>query len=357
MNTGPTIDRKLWDGARVLLTGHTGFKGAWLSLWLEHLGAKVFGFALAPEHEKCVANLARCGGDRSIIGDIRQASAVNEAVTAAAPDIVLHMAAQPLVRLGFREPVTTFDTNLMGTANLLDALYRHHQPRCVLVITSDKVYANDGTTGAFSEQARLGGKEPYGASKACQEIITTAYAESYLRPAGIPVATARSGNVVGGGDWAADRLVGDVVRALEENGCVRLRNPASTRPWQHVLDPLFGYILFVQQLLTGDAPETLNFGPRTSHSVAVVAEELAGLLGVRVERESVMPDREPQAREAITLDVDPTAALHELGWTTQIDLKTTLRWIADWHLQHRHGADMRQVTLNQITAYEERLGQ
>ena len=351
------IDRDLWEGARVLLTGHTGFKGAWLSLWLERLGADVHGLALPPEQELCVFNLASCGNRNGRFGDIRDKDIVSETVAEVRPELVIHMAAQSLVRRGFRDPLATLGTNLDGTANLLEAL-RHHRPRCILVITSDKVYANQEAGEAFKETAPLGGKDPYSASKACQEIVTQAFATSYFSCVDVPVATARAGNVIGGGDWAQDRLVSDIVRAAGEGTSVKLRNPKATRPWQHVLDPLCGYLLYMQRLLAEEsAPSALNFGPVASHSVASVAGGLGELLDVLVEFDRTDPDQQTQAKEATNLDIDPTAAHRELGWVTRLDLRETLQWIAEWHRQHTGGADMRDVTLGQIAKYEEQTGQ
>ena len=355
MVDGSHIDRGFWRNRRVLLTGHTGFKGAWLTLWLERLGAEVFGFALPPEQALCVFNLARCENGRGRFGDLRDADAVRDAVAWARPDVVIHMAAQALVGRGYAEPLATFSTNVAGTAHLLDSLRQSRTLRCVLVVTSDKVYDNDDRGRRFIEGDPLGGDDPYSASKACQEIVTHSFARSYFAQAGVPVATARAGNVIAGGDWAQDRLVSDVVRAAAAGEPITLRSPGATRPWQHVLDPLAGYLLYVQALAGGEPmPQALNFGPAESHPVETVVNELAELMGVTVSRRN---DRAEALAESHRLGLDAGAAYDALGWQPLLDLPVALVWVADWHKQHNAGADMRAVSLAQIARYEERMQQ
>jgi CDP-glucose 4,6-dehydratase len=240
-----------WPGKRVLLTGHTGFKGAWMAVLLNRLGADVDGLALPPQGE---AALWRCIAPRLEITehlvDLRDADAVDGVVTEARPDVIIHMAAQALVRQSYLDPLTTYSTNVMGTVNLLEALRRRKGLVAVLVVTSDKVYENSGGNNSFGEEDRLGGADPYSASKAACELIVKSYAESFFFGASVPIATARAGNVIGGGDWAADRLIPDIVRARIKGDVVRLRNPGARRPWQHVLDCLAGYLRFVEHIST-----------------------------------------------------------------------------------------------------------
>lgn len=331
------------------------FKGAWLTLWLERLAAEVFGFALPPEQRLCVFNLARCENDSSRFGDLRDADAVRAAVAWARPDVVIHMAAQSLVRRGYRDPVATFSTNVAGTAHLLDSLRQSPNLGCVLVVTSDKVYDNDDRGRRFRESDPLGGSDPYSASKACQEILTHSFGRSYFAQNGVPVATARAGNVIAGGDWAQDRLVSDVLRAATAGEPIRPRNPRATRPWQHMLDPLAGYLLYVQALAAGaPVPQALNFGPAESHPVETVVDGLARLLGATVSRTC---NQKEGPAEVCRLGIDAGAARRALGWRPRLDLPVALHWIADWHKQHEAGADMRSVSLAQIASYEERMQQ
>ena len=257
-----TPDKDFWSGQRVLLTGHTGFKGTWLALWLERLGATTFGLARSPDTDPSIFNLTRPRLS-SRIGDVRDPRVVAAAVELARPTVAVHMAAQPLVRYSYREPIETIATNVMGTANVLQSLRGQTNLRAVLVITTDKVYANPETGEPFAEDCRLGGHDPYSASKAAAEIVTASFAESFFGDGAARVATARAGNVVGGGDWAEDRLIPDLWRAHATATPVVLRNPGATRPWQHVLDLTAGYLVYVERLASGRdaAPAALNFGP------------------------------------------------------------------------------------------------
>ncbi|MEM0944639.1 MAG: CDP-glucose 4,6-dehydratase, partial [Pseudomonadota bacterium] len=257
-----------WRGRRVLLTGHTGFKGAWAGAWLGRMGAEVTGFALAPQTQPALFEMLDFPG-RSIIGDLRDPAAISQAVADADPEIVIHMAAQPLVRQSYADPVETYGTNVMGTVHLLEALKPAPAGR-ILVVTSDKVYENDETGRAFAEGDRLGGHDPYAASKAATEIVVASYRRSFFAEAGVALATARGGNVIGGGDFSADRLVPDIARALAAGRPVELRNPQATRPWQHVLDCLSGYLTYLEAL--PDAPAALNFGPADPADALSVAE-------------------------------------------------------------------------------------
>ncbi|MET0366235.1 MAG: CDP-glucose 4,6-dehydratase [Sphingobium sp.] len=346
-----------WRGRRVFLTGHTGFKGAWLSLWLERLGASVSAIALPPQTSPSLYALLSPWGDADHhVGDIRDAAALAAAMQAFAPEIVIHMAAQALVRPSYDDPAETFSTNVMGTVSLLDAVRHSPSVRAVLVVTSDKVYANDGSARAFVEGDPLGGADPYSSSKACTELVCRSYFKSFLRDRGVALATARAGNVIGGGDWAVDRLVPDFISALEAGQPVQLRYPDAVRPWQHVLEPLGGYLAFAEALArTGGEglPDALNFGPdpQAFATVAELAEELGHAFGVEDHAWERAPG-EWQA-EAPVLTLSSALAGDVLGWHPRLDRGRTIEWTADWYKAYRDGTDMRDFTLHQIADYEE----
>lgn len=347
-------DPEFWSQQRVLLTGHTGFKGAWASLWLERLGAEVHGLSLAPDHvPDLYSRLAPFGGATSTIADINDLAAVRAAVAAARPTLVLHMAAQPLVRRSYAEPLLTFATNITGTAHVLEALRDAPELKAALIVTTDKVYRNDGDGRRFVESDRLGGHDPYSASKAGTELVAAAYADSFLTKAGVTVATARAGNVVGGGDWSADRLVPDVWRALHAGTPLELRYPLATRPWQHVLDCLSGYFGFLRALATTPGlPRALNFGPAAGDApvtVAEVADIVAKALGSTTGWRQA-PGDHPREAPALALDAD--AAAQALGWRPLLPARTALTWSADWYRRFDAGEDARAITLAQLTAYE-----
>jgi CDP-glucose 4,6-dehydratase len=354
--TGAGPDRDFWIGQRVLLTGHTGFKGAWASLWLERLGAAVLGYALAPDHRPDLYNrLAPFAGHASTLADLADLGALRQAVADFRPTLVLHMAAQPLVRRAYAAPLETFATNVQGTANLLDALRGAPGLAAVLVVTTDKVYANDGLGTPFGEDDRLGGHDPYSASKAAAELVVQSYAASFLAPAGVAVATARAGNVIGGGDWSEDRLVPDIWRAHRASRTLELRYPAATRPWQHVLDPLLGYFLYLERLATAPAglPRALNFGPLDAAgqlTVAEIADAFAQALGAD-RRWQPAPGPHPPEMPALALDSRRAAAA--LGWQPRLPAAHALGWTADWFRRFDAGDDMRAVSLNQLARYED----
>jgi CDP-glucose 4,6-dehydratase len=347
-----------WDGRRVLLTGHTGFKGAWLTAWLGSLGADVVGLSLAPDTEPSLWDLI---GDaqriRTFEGDIREPGLVGRVFEAAQPEVVLHLAAQSLVRRGYRRPADTFETNVMGTVNVLDAALRCPPVRAVLVVTSDKVYANRGDGSPCEEAAPLAGKDPYSASKACAEIVVEAYRASYFDPAGIALATARAGNVIGGGDWAPDRVVPDTVRMLSAGTPLALRYPDATRPWQHVLDPLHGYLLLAERIAVDavDVPPALNFGPPLSSCIRVrdVVERLSAHWGGRP---SWYLDPAPALPEQRALALSSSLAAEVLGWRPVLPLDDALTWTAEWYAAHHEGGDMASVTGEQIDRFMKMAG-
>ncbi len=324
------VDPAFWHGRSVLVTGHSGFKGGWLVLWLESMGARVTGLSL-PEH------------------DVRDGAGTRAAVEAARPEVVLHLAAQPIVRRSYRDPVETYATNLTGTLNLLEAVRACDSVRATVNVTTDKVYDNVGRDSGYTEGDALGGADPYSSSKACSELVTAAYRRSFS----LNVATARAGNVIGGGDWAEDRLVPDAIRAGLAGEGVTVRNPDSVRPWQHVLDPLSGYLMLAERLYaTPDYATAWNFGPAEADSLPVgeVVGRLARLWpgGIRY-----ATDVDPSApHEAALLRLDSTRARERLGWTPGWGLDEALQAVVDWHLAHRDGGDTRALALDQIRAHQ-----
>jgi CDP-glucose 4,6-dehydratase len=341
------VDPGFWRGRRVLVTGHTGFKGSWLSLWLQELGADVAGFGLAPPTEPSLYEAARVGdGMGSVTGDVRNREAVIAAVADAAPDVLLHLAAQPIVRESFVDPVGTYEVNVTGTANVLDAATRA-EVRAVVVVTSDKCYAPRADGEPCREGDPLGGADPYSSSKACAELVAGSWRESF----GTALATVRAGNVIGGGDWAADRLVPDAVRAALDGRELLVRNPDAVRPWQHVLNPLSGYLEVAQRL--GDEPdaaEAWNFGPERDDELPVreIADRLAAMWG---EGLAWRAEGDAGPRETAVLRLDSTKARERLGWAPRWHLDEALSATVDWFRAWREGADARAITAAQIAAF------
>lgn len=419
------IDPSFWAGRRVLLTGHTGFKGAWLSLWLQSLGARVTGLSAGPPTQPSLYELAAVGTDMDeLVCDMRDGEAVARALRSSQPDVVLHLAAQPLVRRSLRDPVLTYAVNVLGTVNLLEAVRLHGEHvRSVVVVTSDKCYANPshgarrdgGPTARARAQGRevpvslvseplptpepsvgrlfvegdpLGGHDPYSSSKACAELVTAAYRSSFFSVDGAPrVATARAGNVIGGGDWGEDRLIADIVRAVDAGEPVSVRNPAAVRPWQHVLNPLSGYLLLAQKLALagglvarardetvlggsagagelgadesaeaggelagGELARAWNFGPRAAdaRTVGWIVERLGALWNGALHWEL---DEAPNPPEADHLELDSSAAEAELGWRPGWSLEDGLERVVAWHEAHRRGEHMRRTSCEQIAEF------
>lgn len=343
-----------WSGKRVLLTGHTGFKGSWTALWLRQLGAEVTGISLAAEPGSLgdLMGIERLVCSHQI--DIRDAAALSAAVQSCDPQLVLHMAAQPLVRRSLKEPVETFATNVMGTVNLLDALRQVDELRAVLVVTTDKVYAPSPIGLAHGERDRLGGHDPYAASKAASELATAAMADSYFTPAGIPVVTARGGNVIGGGDFATDRLVPDLVRSALSGQRPVLRNPEATRPWQHVLDCVSGYLTYLAALTKEpDLPRALNFGPPPDAPrimVGTLASAMLDALGAATEWAY---EDTPQPPETHLLEIDSRLAREVLDWRDRMAGLTMIEATAAWYRAWAEGEQhVRDITLSQIETYE-----
>lgn len=343
-----------WRGKRVFLTGHTGFKGSWLSLWLQSLGAEVHGLALTPSTTPSLFTEARVGNGmvRSTLGDIRDLATVQQAMQACQPDIVIHMAAQPLVRLSYAEPVQTYATNVMGTVHVLEAARHCPSAKAIVVVTTDKCYENREWAWGYREYEAMGGHDPYSNSKGCSELVTSAYRSSFMCGQGQAVASARAGNVIGGGDWAADRLVPDILRAFEQGQPVAIRNPHSTRPWQHVLEPLHGYLTLAEHLYTqGQAfAEGWNFGPQEDDARPVkwIVEHMARAWG---QGASWQQDGGVHPHEARYLKLDISKAKARLGWQPRWPLAIALEHISSWHQAWLAQDDMQQLCLQQIKQY------
>jgi CDP-glucose 4,6-dehydratase len=354
----------IWRNKRVFLTGHTGFKGGWLALWLASKGAIVRGYALDPSTEPSFftqANLPSLIED--IRGDIRNPQALDAAIMDFAPDVVFHLAAQPLVRYSYLDPITTYETNVLGTARVLDAIRRTPSVRAVVSVTTDKCYENiEDPHHAYAETDPLGGYDPYSSSKACAELVSSAYRQSFFPTARIAdhncaVATARAGNVIGGGDWSTDRLLPDLIRGFLSNAPVLIRRPHAIRPWQHVLEPLMGYIQLAEHLLSEDRAAAaryataFNFGPAESDDQPVqwIVEKMAALWSPTA---TWTLDPDPGPHEAGYLMLDATKARTQLQWQPRLNLETALHWLVDWYKASNTGADMQAFTLHQIAAYE-----
>ena len=349
------VNASFWSGRRVFFTGHTGFKGAWLGQWLGLLGAEVTGYALPPPTEPSLFSaLAGRRHGRSTVGDLADRAHLEATIAAARPEIVLHLAAQALVRASYEDPVGTFATNVLGTVHVLEAVRRTPSVRAIVVVTSDKSYENREWRWGYRETDSLGGRDPYSSSKACAELVTAAYRDSFLAERGMLVATARGGNVIGGGDYAKDRLVPDLLRAFAAGESASIRNPLSTRPWQHVLELLCGYLTLAERLHAGDAnfAGPWNFGPPPSDvkPVSWIADRLAREWGAGASW-ATSAGAHPYEARALTLDA--TKATTELGWRPALPLGEALSWIVDFErrLVSEHAADL---VREQVIRYERR---
>jgi CDP-glucose 4,6-dehydratase len=354
------ISNDFWRGKRVFITGHTGFKGSWLCLWLTTLGAEVFGYALDPPTDPSLFSVMRLEEllAANNLADIRDGDQLVLAMQQAEPDVVIHLAAQPLVLQSYQQPAVTYGTNVMGTVNLLEAVRQCYSVKAVVNVTTDKCYENREWHWGYRENEPMGGYDPYSSSKACSELVTAAYRNSYFNPAayanhGVAIASARAGNVIGGGDWAQDRLICDCVCALLVGKKILLRNPAAIRPWQHVLEPLSGYLLLAQKLWEGGShfAEAWNFGPYDDDAQPVewVVQRLCRKWGKGASY-AVAEGRHPHEAHYLKLDCSKANAL--LGWRPRWKLEKALDSIIDWTLAYQAGEDMREVTLRQIMDFE-----
>lgn len=357
---GVVLKPSFWKGKRVLLTGHTGFKGSWLSLWLQSMDVDLIGYALAPPTAPSLFDVAEVGkGMTSVLGDIRDLDRLQTIFSEHKPEIVFHMAAQPLVRHSYQNPVETYSTNVMGTVHLLEAVRNTPGVKAVVNITTDKCYENREWIWGYRENEPMGGYDPYSNSKGCAELVSSAYRSSFFNADshvqhGVSLATVRAGNVIGGGDWAQDRLIPDVLAAFERGNIVDIRNPHAIRPWQHVLEPLRGYLTLAECLYEQGASfaEGWNFGPvdEDAKPVGWIVEQMAAMWGEGAQWKIDMGDH---PHEAHHLKLDISKARTRLGWQPALRLNDALRLIIDWSKQRQASADMRQLTINQIQDYQE----
>lgn len=354
------MNRAFWKNKKALVTGHTGFKGSWLSLWLQKMGADVVGYALCPPTQPSLFEVAHVAdGMTSIMGDIRDLKGLHAAIAEYRPEIVIHMAAQALVRYSYKDPIETYSTNIMGMVNILEAVRHSESVRVVVSITSDKCYENKEWLWGYREKDPMGGRDPYSSSKGCAELVISAYRNSYFstnkhQNHSVAVASTRAGNVIGGGDWAKDRLIPDIMIALMEKRPVIIRNPNSIRPWQHVLEPLNGYLCLAEQLWMYGSKfaQAWNFGPTNedAKTVSWIVEYLTSYWGEGT-RWELDPAQHPHEDNYLKLDCSKAKSL--LGWAPKLRLATALEWIVEWYRGYQQNKDMRSLTEEQIRRFED----
>ena len=354
------MDSNFWKNKKVLLTGHTGFKGSWLSIWLKKLGAELVGFSKDIPTKPSLFEVAKVSeGMISITGNIEDFAMIQKVVKENKPEIVIHMAAQSLVRKSYEEPITTFATNVMGTVNLLQAIKTAGSTRVLINVTSDKCYENKGTEKAFSENSPMGGYDPYSSSKGCAELVTSSFRDSFFNPKEferhrLSLSSVRSGNVIGGGDWAKDRLIPDIVNGVSKRTPIQIRNIKSVRPWQFVLEPLFGYLLLAQRMWKDgkEFSEPWNFGPDETDckSVKWILEKISKEWN---DGFSWKEDTKDNPHEAEMLKLDCTKAKKRLGWKTKLDVTETIEWTVNWYKEYFKNSDMKEYTENQIDRFAE----
>jgi CDP-glucose 4,6-dehydratase len=348
------VNRSFWENKKVFLTGHTGFKGSWLSLWLQEMGADVMGYGLEPPTTPSLFNVSKVGENmNSIIGDIKNFTFLKEKMISFNPDILIHMAAQSLVRLSYSDPLNTYETNVIGTANVLESARYCNNLKAVISVTTDKCYENQEWLWGYREDDAIGGHDPYSSSKGCAELVSSAFRRSYFSGVDSPaIATARAGNVIGGGDWALDRLIPDSINAFSNFNKVEIRNPMAIRPWQHVLEPLSGYLILAEELcLNGQKyAQAWNFGPRNQDckSVSWVLDSLISLWG---EEASWSYDRSSNPHEANLLKLDCSKAEYYLNWEPKWDINYALKKVVDWYRYNQTNIDMRAYTISEINEY------
>jgi len=346
------VDKEFWDGKRVFLTGHSGFKGSWLSIWLSHLGASVYGYALLPPTSPSLFNVAKVDNlVKTKIGDIRDHELLYKSMVNFKPDILIHMAAQPLVRYSYNNPIETYETNVIGTAKVLQVARSCKNLKAIINITTDKCYENLGFDKSYKETDPMGGYDPYSSSKGCAELIASAYRSSFFDDLGIGIASVRAGNVIGGGDWAEDRLIPDILRSFQMTKPVKIRNPKATRPWQHVLEPLSGYLVLAQKLYYNNKEysDGWNFGPK-EQDVKPVGWILDNMLEY-FPGSSWGLDKDSNLHEAGFLKLDISKAEYKLGWRPLWKLSDTLNKIVLWHNAWKNDEDMQAICLAEIEEY------
>ena len=353
------VNRSFWKGRTVFLTGHTGFKGGWLSLWLESLGANITGYALDPPTQPSLFELAGVASCmRSVCADVRDFPRLKSVLAECHPEVVIHMAAQSVVRKGFEDPIETYSSNVMGTVNLFEALRQLKHPCVVVNVTSDKCYSNSEWVWGYRENEPMGGRDPYSNSKGCAELVTTAFRESFFPPSsleshGVAIASARAGNAIGGGDWTSNQLIPDLMRAFVANQPCLIRNPSAIRPWQFVLEPLCGYLMLAERLSEAarDFASAWNFGPAEADAkpVSCIADELSKRWGNLA---SWNRDSGSHPKEANFLKLDASKAKSYLGWHPLLPLDSALDWIVEWWRAYQAGGDLRRITNMQIERYE-----
>ena len=347
-----TIDSEFWQGKRVFLTGHSGFKGSWLSLWLFSLGAEVKGYSLNPPTSPSLFNEAKIDSIiESCVGDIRDQDTLYKSMVSFNPDILIHMAAQSLVRYSYDEPIETYEVNVIGTAKVLEVARSCSNLKAIVNITTDKCYENDGRTQGYKENDSMGGYDPYSSSKGCAELVTSSYRRSFLQDQGIGLASVRAGNVIGGGDWADDRLIPDILKSFENGNSVIVRNPQATRPWQHVLEPLSGYLVLAQKLYQNpkEYAEGWNFGPNEQDVKPV--EWILDKMISKWPNSSWELDKNSSPHEAGFLKLDISKAKSKLGWSPLWGLSDALEKIVNWHQAWLNKEDMQVVCLAEIKEY------
>lgn len=349
------MDRSFWKDKKVMITGHTGFKGSWLSIWLKKIGANVVGYSLPPPTNPSLFEIANVNrGITSVTGDIRNFEYLKATVAHHQPEIIIHMAAQSLVRCGYENPVETYSTNVMGTVNILESVRQVKGIRVLIIVTSDKCYDNREWCWSYRENDALGGRDPYSSSKACAEMVTTAYCKSYFSHDNVAIASVRAGNVIGGGDWSEDRLIPDIMKAFMEHRPVKIRSPQSIRPWQYVLDPLYGYLILAERLWSNGQEYAggWNFGPLHDDAkpVSWIVEEIKKMWGDNARWELDGYSEHP--KEALCLRLDCSKAKRLLGWSPNLNLHVTLKWIVDWYRAYKQNENMQSYINDEIIRYE-----
>ena len=348
------IDSNFWNGRSVFITGHSGFKGGWLSLWLKEMGANIYGYSLEASTNPNFFNIINLGYKihNSVVGDIRDLPGLTKSMQEAKPSVIFHMAAQPLVRQSYKDPIETFTTNLIGTINVFEAARKIETVETIVNITTDKCYENQEWDRPYQETDRLGGYDPYSSSKACSEIATSAYRNSFLSEAGIKLASARAGNVIGGGDWAVDRLIPDFFRSIDNNETLRIRSPQAVRPWQHVLDPLSGYIMLAEKLVINSSnySEAWNFGPEQSGAKTVLW--VLDRLSEKFTNSRWEIENTKQHHEASLLKLDISKAKSKLGWKPRWCLETAIDNTVEWYQAFKENKNMEDFTIKQIKLYQ-----